>query len=41
MAQMVVTAGSLMRSVLLPFILSALLIWNLPTVNHAIATCSQ
>jgi hypothetical protein len=36
MAQMVVTAGSLMRSVLLPFILSALLIWNLPTVNHAI-----
>jgi hypothetical protein len=36
MAQMVVTAGSLMRSVLLPFILVALLVWNLPTVNFAI-----
>jgi hypothetical protein len=36
MAQMVVTAGSLMRSVLLPFILVALLLWNLPTVNFAL-----
>ena len=36
MAQMVITAGSLMRSVMLPFILVALLLWNLPTVNFAI-----
>ena len=36
MAQMVVTAGSFMRSVVLPFVLFALLIWNLPTLNFAI-----
>ena len=36
MAQMVATTSSLMRGVFLPFILIALLFWNLPTVNHAI-----
>src|SRR5690348_16266265 len=36
MAQMVVTTGSLLRSVLLPFILSALLVLNFPVVNRAV-----
>jgi len=36
MAQMVVTAGSLLRSVALPFVLFAFLIWNWPALNFAI-----